>query len=37
MVSIGDMASLMEAGRVIHSVPTEDVFNAKPIAGAVMR
>jgi molybdate transport system ATP-binding protein len=36
VVSIGDMVSLMEAGRVIHSGPAEEVFNAKPLAGAVM-
>lgn len=36
VVSIGDMVSLMEAGRVIHSGPAEEVFNAEPLAGAVM-
>jgi molybdate transport system ATP-binding protein len=37
VVSIGDMVSLMEAGKVIHSGPAEEVFNAKPLACAVMR
>jgi molybdate transport system ATP-binding protein len=36
VVSIGDIVSLMAAGRVIHSGPAEEVFNAKPLAGAVM-
>jgi len=36
VVSIGDIVSLMEAGKVIHSGPAEEVFNAKPLAGAVM-
>nr|HPR67447.1 ABC transporter ATP-binding protein [Methanothrix sp.] len=33
VVSIGDMVSLMEEGRVIHSGPAEEVFNAEPLAG----
>jgi len=37
VVSIGDMVNLMEAGKVIHSGPAEEVFNAKPLAGAVVR
>lgn len=37
VVSIGDIVSLMETGRVIHTGPAEEVFNAKPLAEAVMR
>lgn len=37
VVSIGDMVSLMETGKVIHTGPAEEVFNAEPLAGAVMR
>ncbi len=37
VVSIGDKVSLLEAGKVIHSGPAEEVFNAKPLAGAVIR
>lgn len=37
VVSIGDMVSIMEAGKVIHSGPAEEVFNVKPLAGAVLR
>jgi molybdate transport system ATP-binding protein len=36
VVSIGDIVSLMEAGKVIHSGPAEEVFNAKPLAGALI-
>lgn len=37
VVSIGDIVSLMETGKMIHTGPAEEVFNAKPLAGAVMR
>jgi len=37
VVSIGDKVFLLEAGKVIHSGPAEEVFCAKPLSGAVMR
>jgi len=37
VVSIGDKVNLLEAGKVIHSGPAEEAFNAKPLSGAVMR
>jgi len=36
VVSIGDKVNLLEGGKVIHSGPAEEVFCAKPLAGAVM-
>lgn len=37
VVSIGDRVFFLEEGKVIHSGPAEEVFNAEPLAGAVMR
>ena len=37
VVSIGDTASLMEEGKVIHSGPAEEVFDAELLARHVMR
>lgn len=36
VVSIGDRVFLLEEGKVIHSGLAEEVFNAKPLTGAVM-
>ncbi len=36
LVSIGDKVFLLEEGKVIHSGPAEEVFNAKPLTGAVV-